>query len=94
MLGYKTVADLERTMSSAEFGEWLAYEKVYGIPDLFFAVARISRALDVAMIGKSRPAEEYVPYFWTPPRPQTVAEQRSIVRAHLAAARSKSSGRV
>lgn len=88
MLG-KTVAKLEREMSSAELTEWVAFDREYTLPDAYFVAGQICATL----AGRS-PAD-YVPFFKPPKstRPQTAAEQQAIVREHLAAARSKT-GRV
>lgn len=85
---HKPIWWVETNISSAEFAEWLAYEQEYGLPDQYFAVARICSVVE-GLVTRPRAAQAYVPYFKEPPRLQSPAETRSILRAHLAAVKAR-----
>ena len=48
----RTVGELESSMSSAEWSEWLAFDRVYGLPDLNAYQANICSVVATAMGGK------------------------------------------
>lgn len=89
----RTVEQLSREMSSAELSDWLAYDGVYGYPDIYFMTGEVCKAIAGAMGGRRASAADYVPFFRPPSsrqqREQSPDEQRAIVRAHLDAARAR-----
>jgi hypothetical protein len=50
-------------MSSAELSEWLAFESIYGIPDVYFQTAAICSTLDSVWREHPRKIHEVIPYF-------------------------------
>jgi len=58
-----TVAELGQRMSSAELSEWIAFDRLYGLPDSYFVAGTICAALDSLMAEKPRPVSAFVPYF-------------------------------
>lgn len=50
-------------MSSAEFAEWQAFDKAYGLPDAFTLAALVCSTLERLLSEKPRDAGQIVPYF-------------------------------
>lgn len=82
-----TVGRLLREVDGNELAEWQAFDKAYGLPDIYFATAQIARAA-VAPWSKEAPkAEDWVPYFARASRKQTSRDHAAIIRALAGAAR-------
>lgn len=75
-----TAEELGRRMSSEELTRWVAFDNVYGFPDIYFAVAQICSA--VLRPWRKKPADpgEFVPFFapQRPKRKQTVADHMAF----------------
>jgi hypothetical protein len=50
-------------MSSAELAEWIAFDQLYGFPDLYFQTALICSTLEGLWSEKPRKIDQIVPYF-------------------------------
>jgi hypothetical protein len=59
----RTVEDLGAALSSAEMAEWIAFDNLYGFPDLYYQTAMICSTLEGIWSEKPRPVEKIVPYF-------------------------------
>lgn len=64
-------------MGSDELSEWVAFEQEYGLPDVYFAVAQLSKAVLAPWAREPVRSEDFVPYFAPPRRKQTVAEMKA-----------------
>jgi hypothetical protein len=84
-----TLEELGRRMGAAEFQERLAFATEYGLADGFFVAGQVCTTVQRAFTGADVEPADFVPYFRVPKPPQTPAEARAIVRAHLDAARRR-----
>ena len=95
MLGIGTVRETLERMGSDELSEWQAYESLYGLPDIYFAVGQICAAVAAPHTPKGRtPATpmDFVPYFESLRPKQTVSDMKTRFAA-LAASTSTARGK-
>jgi hypothetical protein len=67
-------------MSSSELAEWIAFDREYGLPDAFFAVAQLTAAVLAPYAKKTPEPGDFVPFFREPKKPQTVADHKAMFR--------------
>jgi hypothetical protein len=59
-----TVRELEERLGSDELAGWLAFERVYGLPDLYFATGQICATVAGSLGGNANATPgDFVPYF-------------------------------
>jgi hypothetical protein len=60
---HMTIQQVEQ-IGSDELEEWLAYERLYGIPDIYFLTAQVCTTLEMCMTTKKKfHPGDHVPYF-------------------------------
>lgn len=72
---HKSIAEIE-CIDTSELEEWLAFERLYGIPDTFFLTSQICSTLKMCLTtskNKIHPGD-MVPYFREDPAEQTPAD--------------------
>jgi hypothetical protein len=70
----KSIREIEQ-MGCDELEEWLAYERLYGIPDVFFMTAQICMTLEMCLSTKKKfHPGDHVPYFSDQDGEQTTGE--------------------
>lgn len=75
-----TLEELRCRMSSEEVTRWIAFDNLYGFPDVYFAVAQICSAVSRPFSKKPPKPSEFVPFF-APQRgrtKQTVADHKAF----------------
>ncbi len=95
----RTLAELAESMSADEFVEWLAFNRVFGLPDSWGEAGTIAAACERPWTKKGvRPREalDFIPAERRPKR-QSVREMRAAMasvaaRANAVAARTKGLG--
>lgn len=73
MLG-RTVRELDATLGSDELSGWIAFERLYGLPDLFFLAGRLGPLLASLFGGSGVGPADVVPYFRAAADAQAEAE--------------------
>jgi hypothetical protein len=60
---HKSIWEVEQ-LGSDELEEWLAFERVYGIPDIYFMTAQICMTIEMVLSTKKKfHPGDHVPYF-------------------------------
>jgi len=85
----KTIAELEEGMTSAEFSEWLAYDRVGGVADLNLAQAHISQTVEASMGGDPRKLLDCRVLAHVVERQELSPEQTAGVLGRMAAERAQ-----
>lgn len=70
----KTVGEIEETMSSAEFAEWIAFVGLEPLPDPWLQTAQISAIMASCWSRKKHTVEEFLP---RPSRPERLSPEQS-----------------
>ena len=55
--------ELERTLAADELAELLAYDRLYGLPDVYFATAQICAAALAPYAKRPSKPGDFVPFF-------------------------------
>lgn len=74
----RTVAELEATLSHAEWVEWIAFHGLYDLPDAFMTVAQLGPPM-CGLAGSPRKLRDLVPYFEPPPTAKPDASGREAL---------------
>jgi hypothetical protein len=94
MLG-RGVREVEDAMDAAEFAEWIAFDRAFGLPDVYFMTVQICMLLAQVFADPKRPRRpepaDFVPFL--DPRPARVrADRTADVMAWLKARREGGPG--
>jgi hypothetical protein len=78
---HRSIREIEE-LGSDELEEWLAFERLYGIPDIYFLTAQICTTLELCLTNKKKfHAGDHVPYFADNYSEQTPGEMLANLRA-------------
>jgi hypothetical protein len=75
-------------MGNDEFMEWLAYDRIFPIPDFYWMAAMLASTFARVMGAKGAKFEDFLPQRGKPRR-QTGAEMASIIRGAVQSAEAR-----
>jgi hypothetical protein len=76
----RTPEELGRALSSTDIAELVAFDNLYGFPDIYFLAALICSTLEGLWSTRPRPIDKILPYFAAGRPGQSVEEMAARVR--------------